>query len=80
MIVSTVREFFCRKYSFRFLFQRFFRAGIVCGKGVSDIFRCGLDINKNGLVRKKIFFCTVKKFPQEFENTREIIKNMSEIF
>ena len=29
--------------------------------------------------RKKIFFCTVKKFPQEIENTREIIKNMSEI-
>ena len=28
---------------------------------------------------KKIFFYTVKKFPQEIENTREIIKNMSEI-
>ena len=30
---------------------------------------------------KKIFFsCTIKNFPQENENTREIIKNMSEIF
>ena len=65
MIVSTVREFFCRKYRFRFLFQRFFRVGIVCGKGVYDIFRCGLDINKNGLVRKKIFFSHGKKVPAD---------------
>ena len=35
---------------------------------------------KNGLARKKIFFCVVKKFPQQIENTREIIENMSEIF
>ena len=34
---------------------------------------------KNGLVRKKYFFCTVKNFPQQIENTREIIENMSEI-
>ena len=28
---------------------------------------------------KKYFFRVVKKFPQEIENTREIIENMSEI-
>ena len=29
---------------------------------------------------KNFFFYTVKNFPQEIENTREIIENMSEIF
>ena len=29
---------------------------------------------------KKYFFYTVKKFPQIIEKTREIIRNMSEIF
>ncbi len=28
---------------------------------------------------KNIFLCMVKNFPQEIENTREIIENMSEI-
>ena len=28
---------------------------------------------------KKIFFCTVKNFPQIIQNTRHIIQNMSEI-
>ena len=28
---------------------------------------------------KKYFFYTVKNFPQQIENTREIIQNMSEI-
>ena len=31
-------------------------------------------------VEKKIFFHVVKNFPQQIENTREIIQNMSEIF
>ena len=35
---------------------------------------------KKWLFAKKIFFYTVKNFPQEIENTREIIGNMSEIF
>ncbi len=34
---------------------------------------------RNGFSRKKIFFYMVKNFPQEIENTREIIENMSEI-
>ena len=29
---------------------------------------------------KKYFFHVIKNFPQENENTREIIENMSEIF
>ena len=32
------------------------------------------------LYEKKYFFCAVKNFPQQIENTREIIQNMSEIF
>ena len=33
-----------------------------------------------GLPWKKLFFFTVKNFPQIIQNTREIIENMSEIF
>ncbi len=31
-------------------------------------------------MKKKYFFALIKNFPQEIENTREIIQNMSEIF
>ena len=31
------------------------------------------------MAEKNIFFLVVKNFPQEIENTREIIGNMSEI-
>ena len=37
-------------------------------------------IKKKALHEKKIFFRAVKNFPQQIENTREIIQNMSEIF
>ena len=40
----------------------------------------GRVLYKKGLARKKYFFHVVKNFPQEIENTREIIQNMSEIF
>ncbi len=34
---------------------------------------------KNTFAKEKIFFYTVKNFPQQIKNTREIIENMSEI-
>ena len=43
----------------------------ICGKR--------LQFGQNFYEKKKYFFCAVKKFPQQIENTREIIENMSEI-
>ena len=37
-------------------------------------------ISQNNLLKKEKNFCMVKNFPQEIENTREIIEHMSEIF
>ena len=34
---------------------------------------------KSASLEKNIFLCMVKNFPQQIENTREIIENMSEI-
>ena len=35
--------------------------------------------DKKFAAKKKYFFRVIKKFPQQIENTREIIENMSEI-
>ncbi len=50
-------------------------------------FMVGLEFYEQGIrfrlffpEKKKYFFCVVKNFPQQIENTREIIENMSEIF
>ena len=40
----------------------------------------GRVLYKNRPLARKYFFVWLKNFPQEIENTREIIENMSEIF
>ena len=49
-------------------------------RGAPSFFTTSIKQSKNGPFKKKIFFYTVKNFPQEIENIREIIENMSEIF
>ena len=64
--VGTYGCVFRTVYCLRFMVELEF-----CGQGI--LFRLFFP------EKKKYFFRVVKNFPQEIENTREIIQNMSEI-
>ena len=69
------------------IFLRFTIRSMPCADGhIGNLHTCpaqnrkGKDYPAICLARKKIFFYTIKNFPQIIQNTREIIENMSEIF